>query len=78
VDSSVLAALAHRALGDKAIAVTADSQTLSPGELECAKAVAKEIGIKHKIISYDELDEPGLLIILLIGVIIVKKDLSGS
>jgi len=59
VDSSVLAALAHRALGDKAIAVTADSQTLSPGELECSKAVAKEIGIMQKIISYDELGEPG-------------------
>lgn len=59
VDSSVLAALAHRALGDMAIAVTADSQTLSPGELEGAKAVAKEIGITHKIISYDELGEPG-------------------
>jgi uncharacterized protein len=59
VDSSVLAALAHRALGDQAIAVTADSQTLSPGELEDAKAVAMEIGITHKIISYDELGEPG-------------------
>jgi len=59
VDSSVLAALAHRALGDKAIAVTADSPTLSPGELDCAKAVAKEIGITHKVISYDELGEPG-------------------
>jgi uncharacterized protein len=59
VDSSVLAALAHRALGNQALAVTADSQTLSPGELESAKAVAKEIGIAHKIISYDELGEPG-------------------
>src|SRR5659263_293904 len=59
VDSSVLAALALRALGDRAIAVTADSQTLSPGELESAKAVAKEIGIAHKVVSYDELDEPG-------------------
>lgn len=59
VDSSVLAALAYRALGDRAIAVTADSQTLSPGELQCAKAVANEIGIAHKIISYDELGEPG-------------------
>jgi uncharacterized protein len=59
VDSSVLAALAYRTLGDRAIAVTADSQTLSPGELEIAKAVAKEIGVVHKIISYDELGEPG-------------------
>ncbi len=31
VDSSVLAALAYRALGKKAIAVTADSQTFAPG-----------------------------------------------
>jgi len=59
VDSSVLAVLAHRALGDRAIAVTADSQTLSPGELECAETVANEIGIRHMVISYDELGEPG-------------------
>ncbi len=58
VDSSVLAALAYRALGKKAIAVTADSQTLAPGELECSKKVAEEIGIRHVIISYDELGEP--------------------
>jgi len=58
VDSSVLAALAFRALGKKAIAVTADSQTLAPGELDCAKRVAKEIGIGHLVISYDELSEP--------------------
>ena len=58
VDSSVLAALAFRSLEKKAIAVTADSQTFAPGELECAKAVAKEIGISHIIITYDELVEP--------------------
>ena len=59
VDSSVLAALAYRALGDRAIAVTADSQTFAPGELEYAKDVAVEIGIRHIVISYDELGEPG-------------------
>ncbi len=58
VDSSVLSALANRALGNDAIAVTADSQTLAPGELECAKMVAREIGIRHVVISYDELGEP--------------------
>ncbi len=58
VDSSVLAALAYRALGDRALAVTADAPTLTPGELECAKEVAKEIGIKHIAIFYDELQEP--------------------
>ncbi len=59
VDSSVLAALAYRALGEKAIAVTADSQTFAPGELEGAKEIATEIGIRHIVISYDELGEPG-------------------
>ncbi|CAG1006371.1 Pyridinium-3,5-bisthiocarboxylic acid mononucleotide synthase [Methanosarcinales archaeon] len=59
VDSSVLAALAFKALGKNSIAVTADSQTLAPGELDRAKAVAKEIGILHKTIYYDELGEPG-------------------
>ncbi len=58
VDSSVLAALAYMALGNNAFAVTADSQTLAPGELECAKEVAKEIGIRHEVIFYNELDEP--------------------
>ncbi|HMB46341.1 MAG TPA: ATP-dependent sacrificial sulfur transferase LarE [Candidatus Methanoperedens sp.] len=59
VDSSVIAALAFRSLGKQAIAVTADSQTFAPGELECAKAVATEIGISHIVINYDELGEPG-------------------
>ncbi|MCE8424838.1 MAG: ATP-dependent sacrificial sulfur transferase LarE [Candidatus Methanoperedens sp.] len=57
VDSSVLSALAYRALGDNAIAVTADSKTLAPGELGCAIKVAQEIGIKHIVIFYDELKE---------------------
>ena len=59
VDSSVLAALAYRALEERAIAVTADAPTLAPGELDNAKKVAGEIGIKHILIFYDELDEPG-------------------
>lgn len=58
VDSSVLAALAFMALGKKALAVTADAPTLAPGELDCAKQVAKEIGIRHIVIFYDELEEP--------------------
>ena len=58
VDSSVLAALAYRALGDHALAVTADAPTLAPGELEGAKKVAAQIGINHIVIFYDELHEP--------------------
>ncbi len=61
VDSSVLAALAFMTLGKGAIAVTADSPTFAYGELENARAVAKEIGIHHIILSYDELSEPGFV-----------------
>ncbi len=32
---------------------------MRPGELDRAKTVAKEIGILHKTIYYDELGEPG-------------------
>ena len=59
VDSSTLAALAYRALGDKAIAVTADSQTLPRAELELSKQTASSIGIRHIITPYNELEEPG-------------------
>lgn len=55
VDSSVVAALAHRALGDRALAVTAASETLPARELEEARRAAQEIGIAHRIISYSEL-----------------------
>ena len=59
VDSSTLAALAFQALGDKAIAVTADSQTLPRAELELSKQTAVSIGIRHIITPYNELEEPG-------------------
>lgn len=58
VDSSVLAALAYRALGSRSTAVTAQSQTLPRRELESAKRTAKDIGIRHIVIPYNELDEP--------------------
>ncbi|MCL7413026.1 MAG: ATP-dependent sacrificial sulfur transferase LarE [ANME-2 cluster archaeon] len=59
VDSSVLAALAYQALGSRSIAVTAQSQTLPGRELESAKRTAEDIGIRHMVIHYNELDEPG-------------------
>ena len=58
VDSSVVAALAHDALGEDAIACTAKSETLPAEELAIAKRVAKEIGIRHEIVSFSELDDP--------------------
>ena len=58
VDSSVVAALAQRALGDAAVAATAVSETLAGHELEEARAIASEIGITHSLVSFSELDDP--------------------
>ena len=59
VDSSVVAALAHHALGDRALAVTAVSPSVAQGELEGARRVARHIGIRHETIATDELARPG-------------------
>ena len=56
VDSALVAYAANRELGNNAIAVTADYKTLSSEELQSAKNIASEIGISHKIIVYNELD----------------------
>lgn len=56
VDSSVVAAVAARALGDRALAVTAVSPALPSGELDGARRVATAVGIAHEVISTAELD----------------------
>ena len=58
VDSSVVAALAHDALGDDAVACTARSETLPADELDDAVRVAEEIGIRHETVTFSELDNP--------------------
>jgi uncharacterized protein len=55
VDSSLVAALSARALGDRALAVTAVSAALARGELDGARAVAQAVGIAHETIETDEL-----------------------
>lgn len=55
VDSSVVAALAHRALGERSIAVTAVSETLAERERQEAVEIAAEIGIAHRTIAFSEL-----------------------
>ena len=56
VDSALVAYAAFEKIGKNAIAVTADYKTLAQDELDSAKKIVHEIGIKHMIISYDELD----------------------
>jgi uncharacterized protein len=56
VDSSLVAALAARALGERALAVTAVSPALAHGELDGARAVAEAVGIRHETITTHELE----------------------
>ena len=57
VDSAVLAKLAQEALGDRAVAVTANSQTFTGSELREARRLARLIGIRHIVVEHDELAE---------------------
>jgi len=58
LDSAVLAKAAQLALGDKAVAVTGISASLAVGELDEAKEVARQIGIRHEVIETGELSIP--------------------
>ncbi|WP_129114277.1 ATP-dependent sacrificial sulfur transferase LarE [Halegenticoccus tardaugens] len=58
VDSSVVAAIARDALGERAVACTAKSETLPEEELADAKRVADEIGVRHEVVEFSELDNP--------------------
>ncbi len=57
VDSSTLAAICHDVLGERAVVATAKSPTYPPEEMDEAKRIAKEIGIKHYIVETDELSD---------------------
>jgi pyridinium-3,5-biscarboxylic acid mononucleotide sulfurtransferase len=59
VDSSLVAAVAARVLGDRALAVTAVSPALASGELDGARSVAAAVGIAHRSIDTDELSRAG-------------------
>ena len=59
VDSAFLAAVAHRALGDRALAVTALSPTYSDTEQQDAERTAQHIGIRRETVESNELEVPG-------------------
>ena len=59
VDSSLVAALAARTLGERALAVTAVSPALATGELDGARSVANAVGIAHRTITTAELAREG-------------------
>ena len=57
-DSTLLAAAAFRALGEKAVAVTVVSPTLPARERDDAEAWGKKTGIRHVLLPLSELDDP--------------------
>lgn len=58
VDSTFLAVMAARVLGDKALAVTATSPSFPKRELQEAVELAKRIGIRHRRVESNELANP--------------------
>ena len=59
VDSSVLLHAAKRALGDRAVAVIADSPSLPRHELSAAQQLADSMGVTLRVVRTDELKHPG-------------------
>ncbi len=57
-DSAYLAWAARRALGDGAIAITADSASIPESHKRDAEAFARECGIRHEYIETHEFDNP--------------------
>ena len=58
VDSALVAYLADRELGERAMAVTADSPSLARRQLEEACEFAAAVGLRHRIIATREADDP--------------------
>jgi uncharacterized protein len=58
VDSTFLSYIAHKLLGEKALAVTAVSPTYPTREVKEAENVAKQLQIRHKLVKTSELTEP--------------------
>jgi pyridinium-3,5-biscarboxylic acid mononucleotide sulfurtransferase len=58
VDSSYLAARAHRVLGARSLAVTADSESLAETQRAMAARVAREAGFAHRVVRTGEVQDP--------------------
>ena len=60
-DSAYLAWVAHRAMGDRAVAITADSASFPESHKQDAEAFARNWGIRHEYIVTREFDNPDYL-----------------
>ncbi|MDQ6664060.1 MAG: ATP-dependent sacrificial sulfur transferase LarE [Acidobacteriota bacterium] len=60
-DSAYLAWAAHRALGENAIAITADSASIPESHKRDAEAFVRQFGIRHEYIETHEFENPDYL-----------------
>lgn len=58
IDSTLVAKVAFDQLGDRALAVTAESPSLLPEDLEDARIQAATIGIRHEVVQTHEMQNP--------------------
>ncbi len=56
VDSTFLVKVAHEALGERALAVTAISESISPTEVEETRQLAARVGARHRFAHTNELE----------------------
>ena len=61
IDSTFLLKVAYDCLGDKAIGVTAVSASVPQKEIEEAKSIAQEIGVRHVLLKSHETEDPRYL-----------------
>jgi pyridinium-3,5-biscarboxylic acid mononucleotide sulfurtransferase len=61
IDSTLVAKAAYLALGDRVVAVTADSPSVARAELDDARRLAELIGIRHEVVRTQEFDDPDYL-----------------
>jgi uncharacterized protein len=61
VDSTLLLKVAVEELGERALAVTADSESIPRAELESARRTAQSIGARHLVVNTGEMADPGFI-----------------
>src|SRR5579859_3438071 len=58
VDSTLVAVVAQHELGQRALAATAVSSSLAPSELQDATNLAATLGLHHRLVSTQEVQDP--------------------
>jgi pyridinium-3,5-biscarboxylic acid mononucleotide sulfurtransferase len=59
IDSTLLLKVGYDTLGDRILAVTAVSPSLPDAERDATASLARAIGVAHRFVATDEMDDPG-------------------